>query len=177
MPSSVEKKAAAIEAIIFDVDGVLTSGAIVYGPEGEWKIFNVQDGHGFKMAARAGLKLGVLTGRSSAVVDRRMKELGVEFYEQGAMNKGEALPRLLRKMKVNAGQTCYVGDDVIDLPPMRLAGLSVAVANAVDEVKAAADAVTARKGGEGAVREVIELVMRARGLWEEAMKRYTEDAE
>lgn len=177
MPSSVERKAASIEAIIFDVDGVLTSGAIVYGPDGEWKIFNVQDGHGFKMAARAGLKLGVLTGRSSAVVDRRMKELGVEFYEQGAMHKGEALPRLLAKMGVNAERACYVGDDVIDLPPMRMAGLAVAVANAVDEVKAAADLVTQKKGGEGAAREVIELVMKARGLWDGVMKRYSEDAE
>ena len=177
MPLSLERKAAAVEAIIFDVDGVLTSGAIIYGPEGEWKIFNVQDGHGFKMAARAGLKLGVLTGRSSAVVDRRMKELGVEYYEQGAMNKGEALPRLLEAMKVNALCTCYVGDDVIDLPAMRRAGLAVAVANAVDEVKAAADVVTQKKGGEGAAREVIEMVLKAKGLWRDAMKRYTEDAE
>lgn len=172
MPLSTEQRAAKIEAIIFDVDGVLTRGEIIHGPDGEWKIFSVQDGHGFDLARHGGLKTAFLTGRSSEAVRRRAQELQVTALEDGVGDKAEAVRALMEKMNVKPEQTCYVGDDLVDLPAMRLVGLPVAVANAVDEVKQAAAWVTRSRGGEGAGREVIEVVLKAKGLWPKVMQRY-----
>lgn len=172
MTSSAEKKAGEVEAVVFDVDGVLTGGGIVYGPEGEWKIFNVQDGHGFKLAQRAGLKTALLSGRSSEAVRRRALELRVQALEEGVKDKAGGLGGLLEKLGVRPEAVCYVGDDLVDIPVMRRVGFPVAVANAVDEVKEAAAWVTARAGGDGAAREVIEFVLKARGLWARVTERY-----
>jgi len=172
MTASSDQQASAVEAIIFDIDGVLTSGSIVYGPDGEWKIFNVQDGHGFKLAKRAGLKLGILSGRASEASTRRAQELQVDVCEQGIKDKGALLPDILGKLGVDAAKTCYVGDDVVDLPCMQIVGFPVAVENAVEEVKACALYTTVRRGGDGAAREVIELILKAKGLWSEVMNRY-----
>lgn len=174
MPLSVEERAAKVDAIIFDVDGVLTDGGIIHGPGGEWKVFNVQDGHGFKLAQRAGLKLGMLTGRRSKIVERRAKELGVGVVAQGVRQKGEAIAKILDRLGIKGEQACYVGDDLVDLPAMRQVGLPVAVANAVDEVKEGAVWVTEHRGGEGAAREVIEMILKSKGLWKDIMKRYIE---
>jgi len=168
MKSSVNQRARRIKAMVFDVDGVLTDGGIILGPDGEWKRFNVQDGHGFDLARRAGLKTALLTGRSSEAVRRRARELKTVLME-GVKDKGEAFRRLARRLGVRGGEICYVGDDLVDLPAMAQAGLPVAVANAVPEVKAAALRVTARCGGDGAAREAIELVIKARGLWKKVL--------
>ncbi len=172
MPLSTKQRAAKVEAIIFDVDGVLTRGDIIHGPDGEWKVFNVQDGHGFDLAREAGLKTAFLTGRSSGAVRRRAAELHVTALEEGVQDKAVGVRALMEKMNVKPEQTCYVGDDLIDLPAMGLVGFPVAVANAVDEVKQAAAWVTRGGGGEGAGREVIEAVIKAKGLWPKMMQRY-----
>lgn len=172
MNSSAESAARAVKAIIFDVDGVLTDGSIVYGPEGEWKRFHVQDGHGIKLASRAGLKIGFLTGRSSPAVTRRAEELGVDAFADGIRDKGSCLVKMLETLGVSAEETCYVGDDVVDLPALRMVGMPVAVANAVAEVKDASVWITERSGGLGAAREVIEAILKAKQLWESVMQRY-----
>lgn len=172
MKSSAKKRAAAVKAIIFDVDGVLTSGEIIHGPDGEWKIFDVQDGQGFVIARRAGLKLALLTARVSAPVRRRAAELKVDVLKEGARNKGRELPRVLKRLGVEAREACYVGDDLVDLAPMAAVGLPVAVANAVPEVRAAAAWVTRRRGGKGAAREVIEGILKAKGVWGATVRRW-----
>ncbi len=176
MKLSNEQLAARVEVIVFDVDGVLTSGQIVYGgDEDELKVFDVQDGLGFTLARRAGLRLGIITGRVSEAVQRRATELQVAALMEGQSRKGLALHELMTKLRVKAGQVCYVGDDVVDLPAMNRAGFAVAVANAVAEVKEAAHLVTERKGGEGAAREVIEYILRAKGLWASMVQSYRDE--
>lgn len=173
MPSSIEQRAAAIEAIVFDVDGVLTGGEVLYGPGGEWKAFHIHDGQGFELARAAGLKTALLTGRSCDALTRRAAELQVAALRDGVKDKGAAVEGLAGELGVRLEQVCYVGDDLLDLAAMRKAGLAVAVANAVDEVKGAAAWTTSRRGGEGAAREVIELVVKAKGRWAEVVGRYT----
>jgi len=172
MKSSVKKHAAGIEAIVFDVDGVLTGGEIIHSPDGEWKIFDVQDGQGFAMARLAGLKTALLTGRRSAAVRRRAAELKVDVLVDGSRDKGVALDAILVKLGVAPAKACYVGDDLPDLPALRSAGLPVAVANAVPEVRAAAAWVTKACGGKGAAREVIEGILKAKGAWKALVNSY-----
>ena len=172
MRLSINKLAARVKVVVFDVDGVLTRGDIIYGPGGEWKVFNVHDGHGFKLAVRGGLKIALLTGRASEAVVRRARELEVEVLMDGVKRKGIAIKELMRKLSVKPEHVCYVGDDVVDLPAMAAVGFPVAVANAVREVRDAATWVTSRKGGDGAAREVIELILKAKGIWPEVMQRY-----
>jgi len=174
MTLSLEQRAAQVKALIFDVDGVLTSGAIFYGVNGEIKQFNVQDGQGFKLAKRVGLKLALLTGRASVMVERRAEELDVDVVEQGVKDKREAVPELFAQLGVTADEVCYVGDDLVDLPVMCQVILPVAVANAVPEVKKQAALTTTRCGGDGAAREVIDFVIKAKGFWPEIMEKYTE---
>ncbi|MFH0908083.1 MAG: HAD-IIIA family hydrolase [bacterium] len=170
---SMKQRAAAIEAIVFDVDGVLTRGDIIYSSAGtELKIFNVQDGHGFLLAHRGGLKTGILTARASEPVRRRAKELNVTAFLEGKTDKGAGLRELAKRLRVKLSDVCYVGDDLVDLPAMRQAGLPVAVANAVQDVKDRAAWVTRRSGGEGAAREVIEMILKARGLWTSVISQY-----
>ena len=172
MPSSIKQRAAVVEAIVFDVDGVLTRGDLTYGPEGEWKTFSVQDGQGFDAARRAGLKLALLTRRRSPAVRRRAQELGVRVLEEGAKDKGTGFTEVVERLELDAAQVCFVGDDLVDLPAMERAGFAVAVANAADEVKQRAAWVTQRSGGCGAAREVIEFVLKAKGLWEGVVQSY-----
>lgn len=174
MASWVEKKASHIDVIIFDVDGVLTRGDITYGPEGETKSFNVLDGHAFVMAKKAGLKICVVSARKSEPVKRRMTELPVDEFLDGQSNKATSVKGLLQKMGIRPTNAAYVGDDLVDLPAMGVVGLSVAVANAVDDVKERAAHITKARGGEGAAREVIELVLRARGVWSKMVQEYVE---
>lgn len=172
MPLSTKQRAAKVEAVVTDVDGVLTRGDIIFGPGGEWKIFNVQDGHGFAMARKAGLKLALLTGRSSDAVRRRAGELQVNGMLEGVEDKGAGLTALLEKLSVAPANACYIGDDLVDIPAMKKTGFPVAVANAVVEVKQEAAWVTTRCGGDGAFREVVEFVLKAKGLWKDVLKRY-----
>ena len=174
MTLSVEQRAARVKAIIFDVDGVLTRGEIIHSEAGELKFFDVHDGHGFALARRAGLKLALFSGRESEAVRRRAKELKVDLLREAVLNKHEAIDAVFEKLGVDPEEACYVGDDVVDIPPMRRVGFPVAVATARPEVKEAAVWVTECRGGEGAAREVIELVLKARGLWDSVMERYLE---
>jgi 3-deoxy-D-manno-octulosonate 8-phosphate phosphatase (KDO 8-P phosphatase) len=158
---------------MFDNDGVLTDGRIVLGDKGdEFKFFDVQDGHGLVMLRRAGLKAVMISGKTSPVNKRRAKDLFFSDFYQKALDKLEVFEKVLKKYRLKAEEVCYVGDDLIDLPPMKRAGFSAAVANAVPEVRRAAHYVTARKGGRGAAREVIDLILKTQGLWEEVTKRY-----
>jgi len=146
----------------FDVDGVLTDGRIILGPHGdEYKAFHVRDGHGLVRLREAGVTLAVITGRQSAVVDRRMRELGILHVYQGVRDKRAQLLELLELLSIAPANTCYVGDDLPDLGAMQIAGLPVAVADACPEVIAAAAWVTSAAGGRGAVREVCDAILRA----------------
>lgn len=165
MALSAEQRAARVAAIVFDVDGVLTRGDIVYGPEGEWKSFNVQDGLGFELARRFGIRTAILSGRESNALAHRAMDLHVTVLRQGVKDKTSALRALVKELGVGEEEVCYVGDDLPDLGPMKQVGFPVAVQNAVEDVKKAAVVVTQRAGGEGAAREVIEFVLKAKGLW------------
>jgi len=162
--------------VVLDVDGVLTDGRAFYGPDGaEYVAFNVHDGTGIKWLQRAGIVVALLTGRTLEAVARRAQVLGVGHVVQGAKVKLEGYERLKREAAVEDEAVCYVGDDLPDLPVMRRAGLAVAVANARPEVRAAADVVTTARGGEGAVRELAEMILKARGAWEQVTRRYFTD--
>lgn len=150
-----------ISVLVLDVDGVLTTGAIVYSESGtQIHSFHVQDGHALKLWRSAGGRIAILSGRASPVVERRAKELGVEAVVQGRDDKQAAFSELLERMNVTASQVCYVGDDLPDLGPMRDCGFRVAVANATPPIKQIADYVTRRSGGGGALVEVIDLLLR-----------------
>lgn len=172
MPLSAEQRAARVKALVFDVDGVLTRGEIIYGSEGEWKVFSARDGMGFDLARQGELKIAIFSGRSSEAVRRRATELQVTELVEGVREKGPAMLDLIAKLGVKAEEVGYVGDDLVDLPAMAQAGFPVAVAGAADDVKNAAAWVTTREGGDGAAREVIEFVLKARGLWPAILHRY-----
>jgi len=173
LPPDVVARASRISALVLDVDGVLSDGRIIYDEFGdELKFFDVQDGAGLVYWRRAGLKSAIITARKAKLIARRAKELQVDFLVQKALNKLEAYERLLRRYRLSHEQVCAVGDDLMDLPIMRRVGLAVAVPNAVDEVKAVSHYLTRRAGGRGAVREVITLILKARGLWDEVVKPY-----
>ena len=167
-----------VRAVICDVDGVLTDGSIILCDDGtEAKRFHVWDGTGIKYLLRSGIEVAFLTGRESPVVVRRARELGVKHLRQGAKDKVPAYEELLADLGVDDRQACYVGDDLPDIPVMRRAGFAVAVGNARAEVQAAADHVTTAPGGQGAVRELAELILKAQGKWQAVVARYGIEAE
>ena len=161
----VIERARAVRLAIFDVDGVMTDGTVYFGAQGEaFKAFNILDGHGVKLLQKAGLATAILSGRQSEAVARRGAELAIAHVIQGAGDdKVPAFERLLAKLCLGAEACSFMGDDVQDLPVMRRCGFAVAVANAVEEVKAAAHYVTRASGGKGAVREFCDLVLHAQG--------------
>ena len=166
-------RARKIKLLILDCDGVLTDGRIIMLPDSdETKTFDVKDGHGIVMAMRAGLGVAIISGRKSSVVRTRAKELGVTHLYEMAWVKTEPYERVLSDEGLVDEQVCYVGDDVVDIPLLRRAGLGVAVADAVEETKQHSHVVTERAGGRGAVREVIEFILKAQDKWDEAMSRY-----
>ena len=161
---TLRERCTAIELLIVDVDGVLTAGGINYGsPELEIKEFHVRDGSGLKIWHRAGKRSGLITGRSSPVVERRAAELGIGLVVQGAADKEPAYRRVLAEAGVTDEAVCYVGDDLPDVPPLRDCGLAVAVADACSQARAVAHYITQAAGGRGAVRETIELILRCQG--------------
>ena len=155
--------AAQVELVVFDVDGVLTDGRLYLGDDGtEFKAFHARDGLGMKRLREAGVKVAALSGRRSAAVTRRMDELQVDLYRQGCQHKDRDLLDVLRQFGLDGQRVAYLGDDVIDLPAMRLCGLPVAVADAHPQVRAAARWVTTLGGGHGAARELCDLIIEAR---------------
>ena len=161
---AVAARARAVRLAVFDVDGVMTDGTLYIGPQGEaLKAFNILDGHGVKMLQSAGVATAIISGRSSEAVTKRAGELGIRHVVQGAEDKVREFEKVRASLGLEASACAFVGDDLPDLPVMRLCGLAVAVANAVEPVKSAAHYVTRAHGGRGAVREFCELVLRAQG--------------
>jgi 3-deoxy-D-manno-octulosonate 8-phosphate phosphatase (KDO 8-P phosphatase) len=163
--------AAPITCILSDVDGVMTDGRIIYDNHGiETKQFHVRDGLGIKLWIRSGFHFGILTSRSSEVVQRRAAELGITSIRQGCADKGPAAEAMMDQLQCEPHQVCYVGDDLPDIPVMRAVALAVAPADAATDVKSAAGWVLRSRGGEGAVRELIERLLRAKQRWEEHLQ-------
>jgi 3-deoxy-D-manno-octulosonate 8-phosphate phosphatase (KDO 8-P phosphatase) len=159
--------------LLLDVDGVMTDGRIIYDGNGlETKFFNVKDGHGIKMLQRHGIEVGIITGRTSVVVDIRARELGIELVYQGALKKLESYDDVKLRTGLADDQIAYMGDDIIDVPVMRRAGFSAAPPDSLPEVLAVADYVSSCSGGKGAVREVCDLILKGRGVWNEIVRRY-----
>lgn len=169
----LRERCAAIEFLIVDVDGVLTEGGIVHGTGGlEVKTFHVRDGSGLKLWQQAGKRVGIITGRSSPVVEVRAGELGIGHVIQGAVDKLAACRQMLAENNVQAEHACCMGDDLPDLGPLQACGLAIAVADACADVRRASHYVTRARGGRGAVREVIELMLRCQERWEALRNRH-----
>ncbi len=173
--TDIIERAKKIKILVMDVDGVLTDGRIVYGTYGdEIKNFNVNDGLGITLVKRSGMKCVILTAKGSRVVTRRAKDLRIDAVYQNFHYKIIALKKIRRKFKVTDDEICYIGDDVIDIPLLKRVGLAVAPPNSVEAVKPYAHMITEKKGGHGAVREVCDLLLSARGKWDEVMAKYLE---
>jgi 3-deoxy-D-manno-octulosonate 8-phosphate phosphatase (KDO 8-P phosphatase) len=172
--SSLKKKLARIKLLLCDVDGVLTDGSIFIGGEREFKRFNIRDGLGLVLARRAGLKVGWVSARPSVATKMRAEELKIDFLVQQGDHTGKttAIEQLLAQEKLTWAETCFVGDDIIDLGPLTRAGFSAAVGDGVPEARKAAHYVTQAAGGRGAVRETVEIILRAQGKWEQFVVAY-----
>ena len=166
-------KLKSIKILLLDVDGVLTDGSIIYDDEGmQIKAFNVKDGLGIRLLIDAGIKVGIVTGRTSQTVHHRCKDLGISLIFDGVRDKAEVLDIVLEKTNIQAQEVAFIGDDLLDLPLLKRVGLSIAVADADETVRQNVDMVTFANGGEGAVREVCEAILKARGIWQEIIQRY-----
>jgi len=161
-----------VRILLCDVDGVLTDASVFVGGEREVKRFNIQDGLGLVLLRRAGIKVGWISSRPSSATKLRAKELKIDFLVQQKNVKVAAVEHILARTSFAWSQVCYVGDDVVDLGALRRAGLAVAVANGVDEVKAVAHYVTRATGGCGAVREVVEMILKAQNRWAQLIAGY-----
>jgi len=173
MPKKRKIDLADIKLLVLDVDGVLTDGSIVINSDAsETKVFNVVDGHGIKMWKRANLKVAFLSGRFSVPTDHRAKQLDIDYCMQDCREKLPALKKILYDLEILPEQTAYIGDDLPDLPAMNHVAFRIAVADAVDEIKQHADYITSRPGGHGAVREVIEYILKETGVWSRLLQKY-----
>jgi 3-deoxy-D-manno-octulosonate 8-phosphate phosphatase (KDO 8-P phosphatase) len=167
-----------IELLLLDVDGVLTDGRVTYTETGdEIKRFHVRDGSGLKIWHSLGLKTAIISGRTSATVERRAKELGIGPVLQGQSDKLVALQSLFTRLNLTPNRVCAIGDDLPDLPILVRCGLSVAVADACPEVRAVANYTTSVPGGAGAVREAIEWILKLRNQWDDVVKGYRAETE
>jgi 3-deoxy-D-manno-octulosonate 8-phosphate phosphatase (KDO 8-P phosphatase) len=173
MTTDLLQRARAIKLVAFDVDGVMTDGTLFLADDGqEYKGFNSLDGHGLKMLKGTGVQLAIITGRSSRVVEHRARNLGIDIVHQGAHDKLVVYEALCRELGIDCAATAYMGDDVVDLPVMRRAGLAITVPAAPELVKAHSHYTTVREAGRGAVREACEFLMRAQGTLDDALAPY-----
>ena len=173
MESSVHERASRVKLLLMDCDGVLTDGRIWILESGEdQKSFNTRDGLGLDLLHRAGLRSGIISGRNSGAVERRSRELGMSFVRQGCENKLEAFTEVLAEAELTPNEVAFIGDDLNDIPLMRRVEFAVAVADATAETKSHAHHVTKGAGGDGAVRETIELILKAQGRWEDLIAHY-----
>jgi 3-deoxy-D-manno-octulosonate 8-phosphate phosphatase (KDO 8-P phosphatase) len=171
---TLDERCRTIELILSDVDGVLTDGSIFLDNQGiESKRFHIRDGLGIKLWQKAGYRFGVITQRSSQSLKVRAAELGIEIVRQGSPEKLATVKQVMAELRVRAPQVCYLGDDLPDLPVFRAVGLCVAVADACAELRAAAHYVTAVAGGTGAVRETIEMILKAQRRWDDVIQVYS----
>ena len=169
----IGERAARVKLLVLDVDGVLTDGKIIMDHEGrESKAFDVRDGHGIKLLRGAGIEVAVLTGRSSPVVQHRADDLEIPWVQQGVNDKVKAYQEIARKTGVTDDETCFIGDDLVDIPLLKRVGFPIVVADGAHEAKKCALYVTTAPGGKGAVREVCDLLLQARGKWAEILRRY-----
>lgn len=169
----MKERIAPVRLLLLDVDGVLTDGRIVFDANGvESKFFNVKDGHGIKMVQRAGISVGIISGRESRVVANRAAELGITHLYQNALDKLVPYTELLERTGLSDHQVAYVGDDIIDLPLLRRVGFAAAPADAAPELLPYVHFVTRNGGGWGAVREVCDLLLREQNLWEAVTAKY-----
>jgi YrbI family 3-deoxy-D-manno-octulosonate 8-phosphate phosphatase len=171
----LEERCRAIELVLSDVDGVLTDGGLIFDNQGiETKKFHIRDGLGIRLWQRAGYRFGILTARTSHIVRLRCVELGIEIVRQGFEDKLLAAQQICEQQGLDLEQICYIGDDLTDIPLVRRVGLGVAVANAATEVCTAAHVVTDHPGGTGAVRELIETLLKAKNRWDDLIRKYVE---
>jgi 3-deoxy-D-manno-octulosonate 8-phosphate phosphatase (KDO 8-P phosphatase) len=176
MRRDVTDRARRIRLLVMDVDGVLTDGRMILSDRGdELKMFHTHDGIGLALAHRAGLRTAMVTGETSPIAKARGEKLGVGTVVLGARRKGEVVETLLAEHGVSADALAYIGDDLLDLPALQRAGLAVAPADAVADVRAAAHLVTKAAGGHGVVRECVELLLRAQGRWETVYRAFVEE--
>lgn len=169
--TSIEARARKIKLVICDVDGVLTDGKIIYDSDGrELKNFNVQDGFGIVLLSKVGIQTAIISARESKVVAHRAKELGIDHVFVGVYPKMKAYEQLVHRLKLKDSEVCFIGDDLPDLGVMKRVGLAVAVSNGVAEIKSTAHFTTRKHGGEGAVREVIDRILKAQGFWSRILK-------
>ena len=173
LTKSLKNKAEKIELLVMDVDGVLTPGYIVLGDDGqETKVFDVQDGFGIMLWKRAGLKSAIITAGLTGAVAKRAGGLKIDCVYQNAKDKLEVYEKLKKKFKINDEKICFIGDDLIDLPILRRAGLSCCVSNAHADVIGHVHYVSKKLGGRGAVREIIDIILKSKGLWEKVTAEY-----
>lgn len=167
------KRAKKIKSVIFDVDGVLTDGRMIYDDKGrELKFFDVQDGMGIHLLNKAGIKTMIITARKTPIVTKRAKDLGINHVFQGDHQKLKPYEFILKKFKYNDDEVCFIGDDVIDISILRRVGLPVAVSNACDDVKQIAFYVTKKSGGRGAVREIAEVILKSQNKWNSLLRKH-----
>jgi YrbI family 3-deoxy-D-manno-octulosonate 8-phosphate phosphatase len=171
----LEDRCREVRLILSDVDGVLTDGGIIFDNQGiETKKYHARDGLGIQLWQRAGFRFGILTARTSQIVRLRAAELGINIVRQGFEDKVPAAQEIIRDQNLELDQVCYIGDDLTDLPIIRRVGLGAAVADAANEVRAAAHYVTKLPGGNGAVRELVETILKAQGRWDDLIRKYLE---
>jgi 3-deoxy-D-manno-octulosonate 8-phosphate phosphatase (KDO 8-P phosphatase) len=173
-PPKVLQRAKKVRVLLMDVDGTITPRLVCLqafpdGQTGEMKVFDAHDGAGVKLAGIMGIRTGLITGRDSAATARRAREMGMEFVYQGKAKKLQSYEEILQKAGVRDDEVAYIGDDLPDLPLLERAGLAVAVSDATLEVKKVAHYITSVPGGRGAAREVVELILKAQGRWEQAI--------
>ena len=170
----LEQRMQGIQLILSDVDGVMTSGGITYDNQGvETKTFHVRDGMGIKLWQRTGYRFGVITARSSHIVKLRMDELGVDLVRQGAENKLDIANEIMQEVSLSPEQICYIGDDLTDMALLQNVGLSVSVSDGAPEVKKACNLVTKATGGHGAIRELVEAILKGQNRWQELLQSYS----
>jgi len=169
----ITDRAGKISLVLMDVDGVLTDGRILmYSDGSEGRGFSVRDGHGIRMGQRGGLMFGIVSGRESRVVADRAEELYITEVHQGIFDKVERYKEILERFDLPPEAVCYIGDDLVDVPVLRKVGLAVAPANAEESVREVVHWVTSSTGGNGAVRELVDLILRAKGKWDMVTERY-----
>ena len=173
IPKALSAKMARVKLFLCDVDGVLTNATVFIGDGREFKGFHIRDGLGLRLLQRAGIKVGWISNRPSTATQQRADELKVDFLYQASGSKVDAVEAILKRAGLDWDDVCYMGDDVVDLGALKRAGLAIGVPSAIDEVKDLADYVTRAEGGQGAVREVVGLILKAQSKWERLVSEYS----
>jgi 3-deoxy-D-manno-octulosonate 8-phosphate phosphatase (KDO 8-P phosphatase) len=171
--STLNSRLKRIRLLLTDVDGVMTDGSVFITSDGEFKQFGIQDGLGLVLLRKHGIKVGWISARPSNITTRRAKELRIDFLSQDKGSKVAAAENILAQAGLNWEQVCFVGDDLVDLCLLKRAGVAIAVANGIREVKALAHYVTKARGGHGAVREVVRMILKAQGHWTKLVREFT----